>query len=377
MRRLLFILIAFGCGDAAGQIFVNNGAIVSISEGTILSIPDSMVNKGTLINNGDVIIYGAWINTGTYDPGTGQVNFDSDLDQVINHNAQSIGKLVISGGGQKEFLADIFVQSAITLTDGILVSKNGARIVMDNNVTVTGGSDASHINGPVERRGTGDWLFPVGNGSTYLPVIIPAVSSASSFGILTLHELTTGEVLTGDMEVEKMSTKRYWEIVTGGPISQTSILLPFDDEDDLGGENLIVVASNNSTGPYANVSAAIVPGVVTPGFIPSKPHPIQKYYAVALLLTERDIEVFNAVSAGSDGKNDFFTIRNIEFYPENRVTIHNRWGDLVFEMNGYDNVQNVFRGVSKNGNELPSGTYFYSINLGDGSEKKTGYLVLR
>lgn len=376
---ILLVLVVLGCGDVAAQGFFNRGAIVSISEGTILSIPDSMVNTGTLINNGQVIVYGAWINTGTYNPGTGQVDLNSDIDQVINHSAQSIEKLVISGGGQKEFLADIFVQSELTLTDGVLVSKNGARIVMDNEATIVGGSDASHIVGTVERKGTGDWYFPVGNGTKFLPVTIPAVSNAASFGILTLHELSAGEILTGEFDVEKLSTRRYWELVSGGPPLQSKIILPVVDEDDLGPgtDNLIVVAGNAPMGPYANISQAGISGSLTSGSVTSQSAPTQKYFAVARLLTEREIEVFNAVSAGGDGKNDFMTIKNIEFYPENRVTIHNRWGDLVYETTGYDNDENVFKGVSKNGNELPSGTYFYSIDLGGKAEKKTGYLVLR
>lgn len=379
LRLFLLVLIAFGCRNVAAQVFVNNGAIVSISQGTILSIPDSMVNKGTLINNGEVIIYGAWINTGTYDPGVGQVNFDSDIDQVINHNAQSIEKLVISGGGQKEFLADIFVQSELTLNDGILVSKNGARIVMDNSATITGGSDLSHVVGPVERKGAGTWVFPVGNGTSYLPVTITSVADAAAFGILTLHELSPGEALTGALELQGLSTQRYWELVTGGNISDAMrITLPVVDEVDLVNEDdLVIAGSANALNAYTNLSRSNFTGNLSAGTITSDAAPKSKYYTLARLLSDRRIEVFNAVSAGNDGKNDFMTIQNIEFYPDNHVTIHNRWGDLVFDVIGYDNDQNSFKGISKNGGELPAGTYFYTIDLGNGSDKQTGYLVLR
>lgn len=379
MRIIAFILVITSCNIAAGQGFYNNGAIVSIAPGTILSLPDSMVNKGTLINNGQAIISGAWINTGTYDPGVGQVNFDSDITQVINHNKQSIERLVISGGGQKEFLADIFVQTELTLTDGILVSKNGARIVVNQNVTITGGNDNSHVVGPVERRGTGNWLFPVGNGEKYLPVIVPAVTNATSFGILTLHELTASEVLTGTIDLERLSSKRYWEFVTGGdPLDETRITLPVVDEDDLTNDDAVTVATSNAAlGPYTDLLKSNFTGSLSQGSITSVGAPSQKYYTVALVLEDRAIEVFNAVSAGNDGKNDFMTIRNIEFYPDNQVVIHNRWGDRVFEISGYDNRERVFKGFSDNGNKLPSGSYFYSINLGDGSKRVTGYVVVR
>lgn len=353
---LMFTLLA--CGNLFAQGFYSN-ALVSISESTILSVPDSIVNQGTLINNGQIIISGAWINTGTYNAGTGQVNFDSDIDQVINHNAQSIESLVISGGGKKEFLADIFVQSALTLNNGILVSQNGARIVMDQDVTITGGSNTSHIQGPVERRGVGTWIYPTGNGSIYLPVTISPVSDASAFGIITLHEISS-ETLTVDASLGQISDKRYFEFASGGNIGSASITLPADDESISG--DLTTGAANDAAGPYTDLKGAA---------------PTFKFYAVASVSKDHSVEIFNAVSVGDDGKNDFMTIRNIEFYPNNRIMIVNRWGDRVFEISGYDNNQNVFKGYSDKGNRLPAGTYFYTLDLGDGSEKMTGYLVIR
>jgi hypothetical protein len=45
-----------------------------------------------------------------------------------------------------------------------------------------------------------------------------------------------------------------------------------------------------------------------------------------------------------------FTIDNIDdtiCYPENTVEIYNRWGVLVFETTGYNNVTNAFNGISR------------------------------
>jgi len=65
-------------------------------------------------------------------------------------------------------------------------------------------------------------------------------------------------------------------------------------------------------------------------------------------------------------------------YPDNQVTIYNRWGDRVFDMPNYDNDQKSFKGESNlTGNKLPSGTYFYSIDLKDNKKPTTGYLVLK
>lgn len=50
-----------------------------------------------------------------------------------------------------------------------------------------------------------------------------------------------------------------------------------------------------------------------------------------------------------------------------------RW----FETENYDNVNKVFVGLNKNGNELPTGTYFYKLEFSSGGATRTGYLSLK
>ena len=70
------------------------------------------------------------------------------------------------------------------------------------------------------------------------------------------------------------------------------------------------------------------------------------------------VVVFTAVSPNNDGKNDFFYIANIEDFPDNTLQIFNRWGNLVFETEEYENDWNGTYGGSRN---LPDGTYFYLL----------------
>ncbi len=383
MRKLFLIL--FLCQSTFlvfAQGFYNKGSIVSVSSQTIFTVPDSLVNTGTLINNGDLLISGAWINLGTYDAGTGEINFNSDLVQTINHNDQSFGKLTISGTGEKQFLANITIESELDLQSGILKSANGAKIILNQGAVVTGGSDQSHVVGAMEAKGAGDWIFPIGNGTKFLPVEITNVTDASANATLTLHEITSGDVLTGEVELGKLSTKRYWELILGaGNLNQSKIILPLSGENDLTSnlDLLIVAGSNTANGPYASLGQSARTGDLTSGSVTSEQAPSVSFLIAAALTGERGIEVFNGVSVIQDGQNDWMKIRNIELYPSNNVSIFNRWGDKVFEMSPYDNNQKAFRGESNiNGNnKLPGGTYFYSIDLGDGSPKTTGYLQIK
>ncbi len=93
-----------------------------------------------------------------------------------------------------------------------------------------------------------------------------------------------------------------------------------------------------------------------------------------------DIVVFNAISPNGDDKNPIFTIQNINLLPEtknNKVSVYNRWGDVVFETENYDNINSVFRGLNNSGDALPSGTYYYKIKFASGLSEKTGFIALR
>lgn len=382
MRRYFFVSAMFLFHHTMmAQGLYNKGALVSLTPQTILTVPDSLVNSGTLVNDGDIRISGAWINTGTYNAGTGLINFNSNVTQVINHNDQSMGRLTISGGGEKQFLANITIESELVLQNGILVSGNGAKIIFNTGATVSGGSSTSYVRGPVEHQGTGDWLFPIGDNTSYLPVEITNVTTATSKAEVSLHELAAGETLTGDIELAKLSSKRYWQVaMTGGNIDLSKIKLPLMNEEDVTDDlsELVVAGSDDALTSYQSLGQSELAGTLTSGFITGEHSPTFAYFTVAAVRGERGIRVYNGISPNADGANDFIRIENIEFYPDNKVEIFNRWGDRVFEITGYDNLQKNFKGESATtGSKLSAGTYFYSIDLKDGSEKITGYLVLK
>lgn len=91
-----------------------------------------------------------------------------------------------------------------------------------------------------------------------------------------------------------------------------------------------------------------------------------------------ELEIYNIVTPNGDGAHDFFKLANIEAYPNNTVSIFNRWGDKVYSVNQYNNSESAkrFEGISNEGEQraLNEGTYFYVIELG--SRKISGFLQL-
>lgn len=92
-----------------------------------------------------------------------------------------------------------------------------------------------------------------------------------------------------------------------------------------------------------------------------------------------DVVVYNGITPDGDGINDFMRIQFIDVLEganKNTVTILDRWGEVVFEVEDYDNQTQVFSGNSSSGSQLPSGIYLYKVVLSNG-KKYTGFITLK
>lgn len=379
MRFTLVTILASLCSTLAAQNLYNE-SIISIGSSSVLYVKDTIINEGTIINNGDMQVGGSWINHADYDAGQGQITFNSDARQIINHNDQSFSRLTLGGGGEKLFLADITIENELDLTDGILVSENGSRLIISESAVVVGGSDAAHINGPVYHRGAGDKLFPVGNGSVYLPVELLNVQGTSAEIGVTAIELD-GETLSASPSLQKISTNRYWQVdVVSGSLGDVDVILPVRDEDIVTvAEEVVVAQSEGTDQPFESLGQSEFEGTTTNGLVTSDRLFSMVLLAVGTATGSEGIVVYNAVSPNGDDRNDYLIIGNIENFPDNRFTLFNRWGDKVFELDNYDNKERVFRGESNVGGEkdLGSGTYFYVVETKKDNKKTQGFLVVK
>jgi gliding motility-associated-like protein len=91
-----------------------------------------------------------------------------------------------------------------------------------------------------------------------------------------------------------------------------------------------------------------------------------------------DFHIPDGFSPNGDGTNDLFVIRGILNYPNNTFLIYNRWGNKVFEASPYQNTWNGTSsgGLTIGGDELPVGTYFYVLDLGNDTPVYKGTIYL-
>jgi len=101
---------------------------------------------------------------------------------------------------------------------------------------------------------------------------------------------------------------------------------------------------------------------------------------LVIVVGDLPLKAYQGITPNGDGNNDYWQIDGIDFYTQNVVRVFDRYNNLVFEMEGYNNENKVWIGDANQGitsGGLPEGTYFYNIDLGDGSGPISGFVFLK
>jgi len=105
-------------------------------------------------------------------------------------------------------------------------------------------------------------------------------------------------------------------------------------------------------------------------------------------MEDDEITVSQGFSPNGDNVNETLHIENIDSYPQNKLVIFNRWGNIVYEKTGYSSDSEWNGNADDSGamgnTKVPEGTYFYVLETGqsrlDASkapEQLSGFIVIK
>ncbi len=99
---------------------------------------------------------------------------------------------------------------------------------------------------------------------------------------------------------------------------------------------------------------------------------------VVISVNELEVKVPGGFSPDKDGVNDAFIIPGIEKYPNNKLTIVNRWGEVVYFKQQYNNewTGEPNKGFVMDDGIVPAGTYFYILETGTGGKPISGSIYI-
>jgi len=199
------------------------------------SVYDITINSGaTLTMSGTPIlsVYRNWTNNGAFVPGTGTVTFVScSSPAVINSTgAETFYNLMINtpygvtiASGTQQVSKQMTFVTGIVTQSGILTFLNGS--------TVSGATDASHVNGVVTKVGTGAFTFPVGDNTSYRPIAMSSPSLATD--VFTAQYIyadpdPTYSRATRDITLNNVSQHEYWMLNRTNGASNVTVNLSWN-----------------------------------------------------------------------------------------------------------------------------------------------------
>lgn len=86
-------------------------------------------------------------------------------------------------------------------------------------------------------------------------------------------------------------------------------------------------------------------------------------FEIKVNTAECALTFYSGITPNGDGNNETLVIDGIIYYPENELRVFNRWGELVWVGKNYDNVNVVWNGQNRRGQNLPDGTYYYLVSI--------------
>ncbi len=335
---------------------------------------------------------------------------DGDFDQNLGFAGfyNPDGDLTVTGDNRPVFhdmeidvSDDLFLEVAVGVNNfqefvngRVQTPRDRRNVSLDyiNDAPYLGENDDRYVDGYASINGLLDFTFPIGDDFRLRPMSIDNEAAANTArGAYYFENPNTPNFFATNFDTNNfsdilfgVSSFEFWDL--DGDI-ETRVTLTWDDNSNIPTlvdnlEDLRVVGWDRNLEQWVNLGNTSFSGDLDNGEITSQSIIPDDYVVLTFGTSNRildgELQIFSAVSPNGDNFNDTFIIQGIAQFPDNELSIFNRWGVQVYNKKGYDNS---WAGISDGratiakGEELPAGTYYYVLKI-NGQKDRAGYLYI-
>jgi len=377
--------------------------VLKISIFTIIIFSQNIKAQSALRNFGNIQIHNEGkmgfhidlINSGTFDNNlglTGFYNSDNSL-KISGNQTPRFHDMEVDVVNHLKLEVNTEVVNDLNFINGDIITPRSMPSIALNFLPLSlydFENDLRNTDGYASYNGNLDFSFPIGQDNKLRPLTIPLQTGNPKFKAAYFNEdanfpSTFGidfDTTKSEVIIKAVSVNEFWDFDGN---KETKVTLTWDQESnisDLVKEllNLRVVGWHIEEKQWKDLGNTNFTGSITSGTITSiffKPNDYEVITFGSLIGSE-DVLVYNLFSPNNDGINDVFVIEGINLF-SNRLEVYNRWGNLVYKRTNYQNDWNGIAEVSlviTKGEKLPSGTYYYVLNLPESNTNKIGWLYI-
>lgn len=406
------MITIFYIGKLFSQNVNTNTGELSVLPNTQFSTVVNFDNKvsGDVLNDGNFYVYSNFKNDGLFtytDLNDGKTFFIGPTQQSIEGAAppyfQNIEFNNTSSKVPFRLVTTIVINKMAAFKNGIIDAANNiGKVVFNENASHSDTSNLSFVDGRVQKKGTANFEYPIGDDVYYRPSLNDVNLSVNDIYTTEYFFESIGSIYpytSKEVEIIAIDQAEYWNLTQEGGTSKAVLSLTLDknttpnafflESDET---ELAIVRWDTTSSKWINeggVSTDLVTGADFTKLVTTQ---VSGYGVFTIAMVKKDnpappsdeIVIYNAISPNGDGINDSFLIKGIDKFPDNRVQIYNRWGVKVYDAKSYNEKDNMFFGFSdgrdtvKKSDGLPAGTYFYTLEYKKDTEtlKRSGYLFI-
>lgn len=151
----------------------------------------------------------------------------STANDPVYQGTDGVKNLTLQGGDLM-LNADLEISESLNLSSGIIKSDQNVLVLQDG-ITVTGGSTNSYVQGQVSKAGSSAFTFPIGDKGFYRPISLEQPSASGVYQAV-YHESNSDDLYSHSQKatgIGEISTTGYWEFrKASGP--DVSVSLNYD-----------------------------------------------------------------------------------------------------------------------------------------------------
>ena len=388
------LFLVFNCNSQ-----VVNGGNVYVGPGSLVGCRSTIfVNKtaSLLMNEGEFHLYGDLENNGAIDfqNDNGAFYFDGSIVQNLTttNSGSTFFEDVYFNTYGLNVMNTFSVNRAAYFNEGV-VNNNflNSEVFFNTNAEAFGMSNNSYINSKIYKEGNNYFTFPLGSktDNSFRPFFLKADSSSDLF--LNEYHFANSNALyphsNKDPNILFINELEYWEITNGNNVVN-SVEGGFLIDDNKTSDNVKnhLYGTIKSIVSYDTIDSK---WVIKGGLIDSSSNIITNPNLIletgpytlgrikSSVQEDLDLFIYNALSPNGNNLNEYLKIEGVENYPNNNLTILNRYGEQLYFTKNYG-PDNLWFGTYKD-KKLPSGTYFYLFKFvieNGATIEKTGYLYI-
>ncbi|WP_442266866.1 gliding motility-associated C-terminal domain-containing protein [Tenacibaculum sp. ZS6-P6] len=339
-------------------------------------------------NGAEIGFHTDLINDGQFENNLGFTGFYSDNETriVSGKNRPVFNNVEIDAINDLQLNTSLGIKNELEYVNGkVLTPRNTIPVSLDfiRHDFYVGEDDDRHTDGYASITGNNEFIFPIGDDNRFRPMITPNQNTETYFNGAYFFEdpnspSTFSETFTtGEKQVflKNISTYEFWDLDGD---NKTTVTLTWDTFSSI--ENispvlnfLRVVGWSKSEQKWIDLGNTNVSGDLNNGKITSNEFIPNEYEIITIGSIFSDIELGSdnyLISPNEDDVNDALVFEGLELYRKNKLTVFNRWGNIVFKATNYKNNWEAIsngRATIKASKKLPVGTYFYTLEFGNDS----------